>query len=220
MPPDVTAHIFEPFFTTKPEGKGTGLGLSMVFGFMKQSGGHVEVYSELGLGTTFRLYLPRALTSTASIRNLKPRPTVAPTQQVSETVLAVEDNPSLRALVVRQLTQLGYRCFEAADGPSALKILESERIDLLFSDVIMPGGMSGYDLTEQARSRWPNLKILLTSGFPEEKVGGMATSIPKGIQLLGKPYRKEDLAAALRGTLARGEKGMELDDPDRADWTA
>jgi len=220
MPPEVLAHIFEPFFTTKEEGKGTGLGLSMVFGFMKQSGGHVEAYSEPGLGTTFRLYLPRAAGSGSleTARRVKEQPRAA--GQVTETILAVEDNPNLRSLVVRQLNQLGYRCLEAADGPSALKLLEAEPVDLLLSDVIMPGGMSGYELCRQACLRWPNLKVVLTSGFPEEKVGAIASGRPIGTLLLSKPYRKEDLARVVRSALAgHPAEGRAEDASAPVDWT-
>jgi PAS domain S-box-containing protein len=197
MPSDVMEKIFEPFFTTKREGKGTGLGLAMVFGFMKQSGGHINVYSEVGVGTTFRLYLPQAVGAAGA--------TVAGEAGAvhggPETVLAVEDNPGLRALVVKQLTGLGYRCFEAENGPAALAILERETVDLLFTDVIMPGGMSGYELGREAKSRWPAIKVLLTSGFPEEKINGNAQP-PWNMRLLIKPYRKEDLARTLREVLA------------------
>lgn len=200
MTKQTMAQIFEPFFTTKREGHGTGLGLSMVFGFMKQSEGHINVYSEVGVGTTFRLYLPRAAKA--------PKLATASVQAVehargNETVLAVEDNPALRDLVVRQLTQLGYACIEASDGPAALAILESRTVDVIFSDVIMPGGMSGYDLGRAALSRWPSIKVLLTSGFPEEKLNGNGNP-PWNIRLLSKPYRKEDLARIIRDTLDAG----------------
>lgn len=191
--------IFEPFFTTKKEGRGTGLGLSMVFGFMKQSGGHINVYSEEGVGTTFRLYLPRAMTAAESAPAAEP---TAFALGSAETILAVEDNPGLRNLVVRQLKQLGYNCLEAEDAPSAIKILEAHpEVDLVFSDVIMPGGMSGYDLGRTVRTRWPNIKVLLTSGFPEEKINGNGMP-PWNMRLLLKPYRKEDLALTLREVLA------------------
>jgi CheY-like chemotaxis protein len=205
MPKEVLDKIFEPFFTTKSDGKGTGLGLSMVFGFMKQSGGHINVYSEVGVGTTFRLYLPQA----AGVAVADKPAAAAPMPRGRETVLAVEDNPGLRAVVVRQLTQLGYRCLEATDGPSALKVLEAEPVDLLFTDVIMPGGMSGYELGAEARRRWPKIKLLLTSGFPEEKhngngnAGGNGHSAHgNGVPLLTKPYRKDELATVLRDVLA------------------
>ena len=206
IPKEVLDKIFEPFFTTKADGKGTGLGLAMVFGFMKQSGGHINVYSEVGVGTTFRLYLPRAAGAAAGDKPADP--TAIP--KGKERVLAVEDNPGLRSLVVKQLTQLGYHCIEASDGPSALKALEKEPVDLIFSDVIMPGGMSGYELGSEARRRWPKIKVLLTSGFPEEKHNGNgngnghAAYGSSGMRLLTKPYRKEDLAKVLREVLAEG----------------
>jgi len=197
MPPETMSRIFEPFFTTKSEGRGTGLGLSMVFGFMKQSGGHINVYSEVGVGTTFRLYLPRAMTA-ADAPERQPRP-VAP-RSGGETILAVEDNPGLRDLVVRQITQLGYRCLEASDGATALKILETQHVDLVFTDVSMPGGISGYDLGREAQLRWPRMRVLLTSGFPEDRLNGGAPP-PGDIRLLSKPYRKDDLARTLREAL-------------------
>ena len=197
IPPDMLNQIFEPFFTTKEQGKGTGLGLSMVFGFVKQSAGHITVYSEVGHGTTFRLYLPRA-TSAADA----PKAPTASGQGGHETILVVEDNDGLRRLVLRQLNELGYRVLEAEDGVAALKILESEPIDLLFTDVVMPGGLSGYDLGRTAVSRWPTVKVLLTSGFPETRFNGNGNGVPPvNMRLLTKPYRKDDLARALREIL-------------------
>jgi PAS domain S-box-containing protein len=193
--PEILNQIFEPFFTTKEQGKGTGLGLSMVFGFVKQSAGHISVYSEEGHGTTFRLYLPRATASTSA-----PETVFASERGGHETVLAVEDNISLRRIAVHQLNDLGYRVFEAEDGNAALKILESEPVDLLFTDIMMPGGMSGYDLALKATARWPALKVILTSGFPEAKLNGNGVP-PAGLKLLTKPYRKLDLAQVLRQLL-------------------
>jgi PAS domain S-box-containing protein len=196
--PEALNHIFEPFFTTKEQGKGTGLGLSMVFGFAKQSAGHINVYSELGHGTTFRLYLPRATTAADA-----PEIAVVSDRGGHETILAVEDNEGLRRVVVRQLNDLGYRVLEAEDGNAASKILESEPVDLLFTDIMMPGGMSGYDLALRATSRWPVLKVLLTSGFPETKHNSHDGPVVN-MQLLTKPYRKNDLALALRKVLDAG----------------
>jgi PAS domain S-box-containing protein len=197
IPPELLNHIFDPFFTTKEQGKGTGLGLSMVFGFVKQSSGHINVYSELGHGTTFRLYLPRAITAADA-----PEETTTSPSKGHETVLAVEDNEALRRVVVRQLNDLGYRVIEAPDGASALKVLESEPVDLLFTDIMMPGGMSGYDLARNALARWPSLKVLLTSGFPETKLNGDGNgNSPVKMHLLTKPYRKDDLAIVLRKAL-------------------
>lgn len=194
IPPEILSQIFEPFFTTKEQGKGTGLGLSMVFGFVKQSAGHVQVHSEAGRGTTFCLYLPQAPVTADA-----PEAVTSSKLDNHETVLAVEDNDGLRRVVKRQLNDLGYRVVEAQDGPSALKILESQPVDLLFSDIMMPGGMSGHDLATKAVARWPALKVLLTSGFPDTKLNGNYPTI--SAQLLSKPYRKEELAHALREVL-------------------
>jgi PAS domain S-box-containing protein len=197
MPSEVVAQIFEPFFTTKAEGKGTGLGLSMVFGFIKQSGGHVNVYSEVGVGTTFRLYLPR----TVAAGELDAMAAASgPERGGSETVLAVEDNPGLRRVVARQLRELGYRLLEAPDGAGAVQILENEPVDLLFTDVVMPGGMSGFDLARLAAERWPAMKVVLTSGFPQVKAAGNGDR-PLNLRLLTKPYRRTDLARILREAL-------------------
>ena len=196
MPPDVAQRIFEPFFTTKEQGKGTGLGLSMVFGFMKQSGGHLNVYTEQGAGTTIRLYLPRPV---ATAEAIEAESTPSPELGGCETILAVEDNPGLRRVVSRQIQELGYRLLEAQDGPTALKILESETVDLVFTDVVMPGGMSGYDLAHSVHARWPAMKVVLTSGFPEPKLGNGGP--PLKMRLLTKPYRKADLARAIREAL-------------------
>ncbi len=195
IPPDVLSRIFEPFFTTKEQGKGTGLGLSMVFGFMKQSEGHINVYSETGHGTTFRLYLPRV-----TDRKMAPVVTKTSTPVGNETVLAVEDNESLRRVVVRQLTDLGYRVIEAQDGASALSTLESEKVDLVFTDIVMPGGWNGYTLAKHALERWPALKVLLTSGFPETRFG-TESQASSNLHLLTKPYRRDDLARAVREIL-------------------
>lgn len=198
IPPEVVNRIFEPFFTTKEQGKGTGLGLSMVFGFMKQSGGHINVYSEVGVGTTFRLYLPRAVA--AAEASAAQQPATSPERGGRETILSVEDNSGLRRVVARQLKELGYRVIEAEDGPTALKVLESDAVDLLFTDIVMPGGMSGYDLARTAVARWPAMKIVLTSGFPDAKLNGNGGP-PVNIRLLTKPYRKVDLARTLREVL-------------------
>jgi PAS domain S-box-containing protein len=196
--PEITKHIFEPFFTTKEIGKGTGLGLSMVFGFMKQSGGHINVYSERGLGTTFRLYLPRAA---AGHIEVEAEPLKLIPRGAGETVLAVEDNPRLRRVVMRQLRELGYRPIEA-DGPAAaLAILESNEIDLLFTDVVMAGPMDGVTLARQAIERWPKTKIVLTSGFPSAMLDDRLGPRGAAVRLLSKPYRADDLADLLRTVL-------------------
>ncbi|HJT11516.1 MAG TPA: PAS domain S-box protein [Dongiaceae bacterium] len=197
MPEDVLAHVFEPFFTTKEVGKGTGLGLSMIYGFAKQSGGHAKIYSEVGHGTTVRLYLPRLTTES------KPEAAaVAPPRKGGgETILVVEDNPDVRRLVVRQLRDLGYEVIEAANGPQALQILDGgASIDLLFTDVVMPGGMTGRQLAEAAKTRRPDLKTLFTSGYTEDSILRLGKLDP-GVRLLSKPYRKYELATRVREAL-------------------
>ena len=199
MSEEITSQIFEPFFTTKEEGKGTGLGLSMVFGFLRQSGGHVNVYSEPGVGTTFRLYLPR-MTIEGLPRDVVEAPVVEPA--AGETVLVVEDNPAMRRVTLRQLRELGYRVLECDRAAAALELLQRESVDLLFTDIVMPGGLDGIALARMAMERWPALKIVLTSGFPQAKVDGNGELLGN-LQLLSKPYRRTELAAALREALNR-----------------
>jgi PAS domain S-box-containing protein len=197
MPPDILSRIFEPFFTTKEQGKGTGLGLSMVFGFMKQSGGHITVYSEEGNGTTFRLYLPRLDELAAAQEERSEEPA---SRGGSETVLVVEDNPGLRRIVVRQLSEAGYHVLEAPDAEAAMAIIDTlEPIHLLLTDVVMPGEMDGRDLARVAVLRRPLLRTLLTSGFPDARWGGSTSRT--GGRLLSKPYRKEELRRAVREAL-------------------
>jgi PAS domain S-box-containing protein len=200
MPPAVVARVFEPFFTTKAAGKGTGLGLSMVYGFMKQSSGHVCVYSEVGQGTVFKLFLPFAQRADS-----RAQPSVRVAEQTARhsgdaVILAVDDNPDVRATVVMQLQGLGYRVREADSAHAALEILDgADRIDLLFTDMIMPG-LNGKELATKARSRRPDLKVLFTSGFPGQSTGP-ETSFDDGDVLLSKPYRKRDLAKAVEEVL-------------------
>jgi signal transduction histidine kinase len=204
MPPDVLSRIFEPFFTTKEQGKGTGLGLSMVFGFMKQSGGHITVYSEPGKGTTFRLYLPR-LEDVIAVRDERSEEPAS--RGGSETILVVEDNAGLRRIVVRQLGEAGYRVLEAPDAEAAMTIIESPGpIDLLLTDVVMPGAMDGRDLARVAVAHRPSLRTLLTSGFPDAKWGGPTTH--RGSRLLSKPYRKEELRRVVREVLDEPRLGV------------
>ena len=202
MPPEVQARVFEPFFTTKPAGKGTGLGLSMVYGFVRQSQGHVQIYSEVGYGTSVRIYLPRA--GAAAEIAAEPLAETMARARAGERILAVEDNPDVRRIVAAQLAELGYSVIEAANGEAAIGILgRGEPIDLLFTDVVMPGGMTGYDLARAARTLRPDLKVLLTSGFPktttedERRPGEFS-------HLLIKPYRRAELAAKIRAVLDEG----------------
>ena len=192
IPASMISQIFEPFFTTKERDRGTGLGLSMVFGFVKQSGGHINVYSEEGRGTTFRLYLPcQQLVES----NAAPIDASGDYLGRGAQVLLVEDNIALRRLITRQLDDLGYVVHEAGSGLEALAILRSMPVDLVFSDVVMPGGMDGYQLAVEVKSNWPTVKIVLTSGFPERR-SAEQDSEPR-IRLLTKPYLRHDLAKLL-----------------------
>jgi CheY-like chemotaxis protein len=195
MPPEVKSRIFEPFYSTKEE-RGTGLGLSMVFGFMKQSGGHISVYSEVGVGTTFRLYLPCSHVPEEKKTDMRAD---GPLAGRNEVILAVEDSEPLRRIVVRQLRGLGYRVLEATGAAEALTALEGGRVDLLFTDVVMPGGIDGFELIELARKRQPGIRAILTSGFPQSRFSKEMT--PGAFHLLSKPYRKGDLALLIRRVL-------------------
>jgi len=198
MTQKVADRIFEPFFTTKSRDKGTGLGLSMVFGFIKQSGGHISVYSEPGIGTTFRLFLPRMMEDVSADEESAAVPLV---HGRGETVLVVEDNAPLRRVATRQLGELGYRVLAAENATAGLRLMEQQSIDLLLTDVVMPGGVNGRELARQARQRWPRIKVVFTSGFSEVRLNGDAGSLSSFAPLLGKPYRKEDLANAARQAL-------------------
>ena len=199
MPPDVLNRIFGPFFTTKEAGKGTGLGLSMVFGFVKQSGGHVRAYSEVGHVTTMWLYLPRAVSAATS--DTAAGKTLREESKNNEHVLVVEDNDAIRQLVLVQLTRLGYRTLEANGAEDALQILDgAEAVDLLFTDIVMPGGMSGHALAQEAVKRRPGLKVLFTSGFPGALLAEVE-GIGAADAILTKPYRTQELARKIRSTL-------------------
>src|SRR5262249_5331938 len=196
--PHVIEHVFEPFFTTKESGRGTGLGLSMVYAFIRQSRGHVKIYSEVGHGTSIRLYLPRTA-SAFSMVGLEPA-AAAPQQSGHETGLVVEDDAAVRTVATNILEGLGYQVLQADDGDAALAILDAPGpIHLLFTDLVLPNGMSGQDLLRQAWERRPGLKALFTSGYSANFVAasGAAETVP----LLGKPYRKQKLAEAVRGVL-------------------
>jgi signal transduction histidine kinase/ActR/RegA family two-component response regulator len=196
MPLEVQERIFEPFYTTKGLGKGTGLGLSMVFGFMKQSGGHISVYSEPGRGTTFRLYLPPA--DGRPVEELMDVPAVLQQYKGSGTVLVVEDNAKIRAVVARQLNGMGFNVIEANTAERALAELErGESIDLLFTDIVLPGAMDGCALARKAMSRDRPPRVLLTSGFPGASFGAVA-ELGADVRLLSKPYRQDELVGVLR----------------------
>ena len=201
MAPDVIARAFEPFFTTKAEGKGTGLGLSQVFGWVKQTGGHIKIYSEVGHGTTIKLYLPRAFEVVAHAEEPIPQDGH---QSGHEVILVVEDNPNVRRTVMRQLTDLGYSAIEAEDGQAALDHINSGlEFDLLLTDVVMPGGLNGYELADVVGRHRPGAKILFTSGYTELAAAGF-DSTRQG-PLISKPYSKRDLGRAIRSALNDGE---------------
>ena len=195
IPPERIGRVFEPFYTTKEHGKGSGLGLSMVYGFAKQSRGHVKIYSEPGHGTTIRLYLPRAVdaslpTSAAALDESTPI-------RIDATVLVVEDNPDVRKVVCQLLRDFGCTVVEAANAAAAITVLESDqKIDLLFTDIVMPGGMAGTDLALAAREMRPEIKTLLTSGFAEASIRDQPRFKEIG-DILSKPYRRQDLARKL-----------------------
>ena len=198
MTPDVQRRAFEPFFTTKAEGEGTGLGLSMVYGFMKQSGGHVSLYSEVGQGTTIRLYLSRC---DDPVSDAIVAPVSAPARGNGETILVVEDDEGVRVMVVDTLTELGYRVLRAADGSSALTIIRSGvPIDLLFTDVIMPGPVASTEMVRQANLLLPQLRVLFTSGFTRDAIVHR-DRLQAGVNLISKPYAREELARKIRQLL-------------------
>ena len=197
MSEEVRRRAFEPFFTTKPAGAGTGLGLSMVYGFVKQSGGQIQIYSEVGCGTSVRVYLPLAETALAEASGAAATPAEMP--QGSETILLVEDDPRLRRVLSRRLRSLGYQVVEAEDGPAALAQLTSRPdVALIFTDMVMPGGMTGYELARAALDRKPGLKILFTSGYAEPAMVRLGL---KAGAWLKKPYTADELAEKIRATL-------------------
>jgi PAS domain S-box-containing protein len=197
MSPEVVAQAFEPFFSTKEVGKGSGLGLSMLYGFAKQSGGHVKIYSEVGHGTTVRLYLPRSLQQEELIVIPEAPEIIGGT----ETILVAEDDEAVRTTVVEILSQLGYRILTAPDAASALAVIESGiPVDLLFTDVVMPGALRSPELARLAKLRLPDIAVLFTSGYTENAIvhGGR---LDAGVELLGKPYTRATLARRIRKIL-------------------
>ncbi|HYD65736.1 response regulator [Azospirillum sp.] len=196
MPPEVLERVFEPFYTTKPAGEGTGLGLSMIHGFVKQSGGHVKVYSEVGQGTTVKIYLPRVKAA-----EQKQTDWAAEVRGGTERVLVVEDDPDVRAAAVALVRSLGYRTIEAANAEAALNLLDSgARADLLFTDVVMPGTINTRDFARRAQEVCPELKVLFTSGYTGNAIVHHGR-LDEGVSLLSKPYSREALAAKLRQVL-------------------
>ncbi|VXB41693.1 Histidine kinase [Burkholderia sp. 8Y] len=197
MPPEVLERAFDPFFSTKPEGEGTGLGLSMAYGFIKQSGGHIRIYSEVGHGTTVRVYLPRSLVEAlepATWRN-------APVTGGTETILVVEDDQKVQATVIEMLTDLGYHVLKADNADQALVVLSSGvHIDLVFTDVVMPGSLKSPEMARRAVEMQPTLRVLFTSGYTQNAIvhGGR---LDPGVELLSKPYSREDLAFKIRQML-------------------
>jgi PAS domain S-box-containing protein len=198
IPPEILDRVYEPFFTTKAEDKGTGLGLAMVYGFLKQSGGHVKIYSEVGAGTTVKLYFPREV---ATEDTLVGTPTGA-VDGGDETILVVEDDDEVREVAIAMLTELGYRVVKARDAASALVVIDSGiPIDLIFTDVMMPGALRSPELARKAKERLPNVAVLFTSGYTQNAIvhGGRLDS---GVELLAKPYTRDALARKVRHVLA------------------
>ncbi|WP_295192853.1 PAS domain-containing protein [uncultured Brevundimonas sp.] len=197
MAPEVAARAFEPFFTTKPLGEGTGLGLSMIYGFVRQSGGQVRIYSEAGEGAMICLYLPRHF-GAVDDADLIPEVEQAPRAQAGETVMVVDDEPTVRMLVAEILHELGYQCIEASDGAAGLKLLQSgARIDLLVTDVGLPGGMNGRQMADAARIDRPDLKVLFITGYAENAVVGNGHLDP-GMHVMTKPFAMEALGSRIR----------------------
>ena len=199
MPPNVLENVFEPFFSTKGPGGGSGLGLSMIYGFAKQSGGHVAIYSEVGRGTTVNLFLPSATKGGAKV-SAPDTQTVSPAD--GQTILVVEDEPLVRRLTAARLDQLGYRVIVACDGPEAIQMLkDNDQIDLVLSDIIMPGGMTGFDVVDQALALKPTLKILLATGYAKGAEPEDGDVNRQHLKILRKPYGLHELSEALRDLL-------------------
>jgi CheY-like chemotaxis protein len=201
MEPEVKARAFEPFFTTKEHGKGTGLGLATIYGFVRQSGGYIALESESGKGTTFRIYLPRLVRDAAASRETAAA--ARPIAASGETILVVEDNVAVRRVTVERLKALGYRVEEAEDGRRAIERLErGPAPSLVFSDVVMPGGVSGFELAREIARRWPGLNVLLTSGFAADEAAEKGDGLGD-MEILGKPYSQDALARAITAALRK-----------------
>ena len=203
MPADVIERAFDPFFTTKPTGQGTGLGLSMVYGFAKQSGGQVRIESEVGVGTTVRIYLPRH-EGEAAHDEPEPVPATMPRAEAGQTVLIVDDESSVRMLVTEVLNELGYTSIEAADGSAGLTVLASNaRIDLLITDVGLPGGINGRQMADAARRTRPDLKVLFITGYASSAAIGSG-NLERGMHILTKPFAVEQLALRIKAIISEG----------------
>ncbi len=209
MSAEVIARAFDPFFTTKPIGQGSGLGLSMVYGFARQSGGQVRIYSEVGDGTMVCIYLPRHLAQEAFAFEA-PAPVEMPTAVAGQTILVVEDEPALRMLVVDMMTDLGYATLEAQDSTAGLQILQSSaRIDLLISDIGLPGGMNGRQMAEAAMTIRPDLKVLFITGYAENAVFNHGHLAP-GMQVLTKPFEMRVLASRVSGLIEPANRSVPM----------
>jgi signal transduction histidine kinase/CheY-like chemotaxis protein len=208
MTPDVVRRVFEPFFTTKPDGKGTGLGLAMVFGFVKQSGGHVKIYSEPGEGTTVKVYLPRAVRAVAAASSRSTAPVDLP--RGSATVLVVEDEAAVREIACAILEDLGYRVLEAADGEEGLRVfgLHAAEIDLLLTDVVLPGKVRGRELSDGITAIRPEVKVMFMSGYTENSIVHHGR-LDDGVHLIGKPFKREQLARKVAEVLGRSSASVD-----------
>jgi nitrogen-specific signal transduction histidine kinase/CheY-like chemotaxis protein len=220
MTPELLEKVWQPFFTTKPQGKGSGLGLSMVYGFIKQSGGHISVYSEVGHGTSFKMFLPRrfapgeampdvggkvmpvAEAVAEEVQPAAPEPAPEPAPKKAPKILVVEDQEAVRAVASGFLQDFGYDIIEAEDGLQALaRLQENPDVELMFSDVVMPGGMNGFDLAQAARSIRPGLKIVHTSGYPKGAMVHQEEPRFREGFIIMKPYRREDLQKIIKDAL-------------------
>jgi CheY-like chemotaxis protein len=212
MTAEVQARAFEPFFTTKPEGQGTGLGLPQVYGFVRQSGGHIRIYSEVGRGTSVKIYLPRA----AEAPEWAGSEPLLPVEGGSETILVVEDDAEVRAGAVEVLGSLGYCVLQAGNADEALALLEkSAAVDLLFTDVVMPGSVRAPELARRARALFPQIAVLFTSGYTSAAAVKNGELDPHA-QLLSKPYRRDDLARKVRTALADAARSRDAGATGRA----
>src|SRR5581483_114083 len=196
---DAVKRAFEPFFTTKPVGHGSGLGLSMVYGFIRQSNGHIRIYSEIGRGTVVKMYFPRS--GAASAASAPARRDIA--SGGTERILVVEDEEAVRAIVGEQLRGLGYDVQLAADAEQALALLRTHRFDLMLTDVVMPGRLNGKGLADEVQRSWPGTRVVFMSGYSENVLMNDGR-LDSGVMLLAKPHQKADLARIIRSALSGG----------------